>query len=401
MHGLSVIRAGWFRFFSVLGFLVALGIGGLIVPGNFMQTARMKIFPQTPVSTEAHPSSPDSFTNREGSSTTLPGNGGDGRGTQTGNSTEIPNSTDTALESFRSRCARPGVIVCQGFDSAAVFAPGVWPRTGFYYEKDCPTWPRPCVQQDMTIAFSGASSARWDIYGKTSENAEGNWFQLFPQTFGENSTFYVQYAFRADPNWVSFDWTQTGPHGDNTAPKISIFHNHVASCAAEEITIHDHNSWSTPTGYTDCGANQLTTKLDGVTYTSKGDFLIQQGFTAPAPFTGENCQWGNDVPSGTCFKIRPNAWYTLYFKIHVGNWGKPDSSVEAWYAPQGLGMRKFINVPGYTLNKDKGVPGFDALTLTQFMTGKKASAAHPTAHVWYDELIVSSEPIPAPAGATP
>lgn len=307
----------------------------------------------------------------------------------------------SALRNFESRCAQAGVIVCQGFDQDSVFAPATWPNSGFYYKKDCPTWPTACVQRDTAISFSGASSARWDIYGNTGENAQANWLQNFNQTFGADSTFYVQYAFRADANWVSFDWTRTGEPGQNTAPKLSIFHNHGATCAAEEITVHDHNSWATPTAYSDCGENQFTTRLDGKTYTFKGDFLLQQGFTEPAPFTGERCQWDMREPLGKCFRIAPNQWYTLYFKVHVGTWGQPNSSLEAWFALQGQGMRKFINVPGYTLKQDKGADGFDALTLTQFMTGKRATVAHPTAHVWYDELIVSAQPIPAPTGPTP
>jgi hypothetical protein len=316
-------------------------------------------------------------------------------------STTTSEQSSSALQNFQARCKHAGVIVCQGFDEASAFLQPVWPNTGFYYKKECPTWPTPCVQQDRDVSFSGTGSARWDIYGNTGENFEANWLQNFGQTFGRNSTFYVQYAFRADPNWVSIDWTKTGPRGGNTAPKLSIFHNHDSTCAAEEITIHDHNSWTMPTGYSDCGNKQFITKLDGVTYTSKGDFLLQQGFTAPAPFTGEKCQWKDDRPTGTCFKIQPNTWYTLYFKVHVGDWGQPNSSVEAWFAPQGQSMRKFINVMGYTLNQDKGSAGFDTLTLTQYMTGKQSSVAHPTAHVWYDELIVSTRSIQAPTGPTP
>lgn len=307
----------------------------------------------------------------------------------------------SGLKNFRARCEQAGVIVCQGFDSASVFVQPTWPNTGFYYKKECPTWPTPCVHEDPNASFSGASSARWDIYGKSGENFEGNWLQNFGQTFGPNSTFYVQYAFRADPNWTSINWTKTGPNGGNTAPKLSIFHNHNSTCAAEEITIHNHNSWTTPTAYSDCGSKQFMTALDGVTYTSKGDFLLQQGFTAPAPFTGEKCQWKDDRATGACFRIQPNTWYTFYFKVHVGDWGQPNSSLEAWYAPQGYGMKKFINVMHYTLNQDKGSAGFDTLTLTQYMTGKQTSVAHPTAHVWYDELIVSTQSIQAPTGPTP
>jgi len=35
------------------------------------------------------------------------------------------------------------------------------------------------------------------------------------------------------------------------------------------------------------------------------------------------------------------------------------------------------------------------------MTGKNPNASHQTAHAWYDELIISTNPIGAPAGQTP
>ena len=70
--------------------------------------------------------------------------------------------------------------------------------------------------------------------------------------------------------------------------------------------------------------------------------------------------------------------------------------------PYGTPLKKFINITsGLTFNSEAGVAGFSALTMTQFMTGKSASVAHPTAHVWYDELIVSSQPIAQPGGSPP
>jgi len=323
-------------------------------------------------------------------------------GTAVGVTVTVSNTASTTGQDFTTRCAAAGVLVCQGFDTAATFAlTDANGGPGWHLETDCPTWPTPCVQRDTTVAFSGASSARLDIYGNTGENAEANWVQPFGQTFGPNTTFYVQYAFRADPNWTSIDWTQTGPAGDNTAPKLSIFHNHNSTCASEEITFHDHNAWDMLAGYSECGSTHFTTQLDGVTYTENTPFLLQQGFTAPAPFTGENCQWSNAGPTGTCFKFVANTWYTLYFKIHIGGWGQPNSTIEAWFAPQGSGMKKFINVTGFPFDQDTGSDGFDTLTLTQFMTGKMASVAHATAHVWYDELIVSSNPIAPPTGPQP
>src|SRR5438309_10878201 len=108
------------------------------------------------------------------------------------------------------------------------------------------------------------------------------------QKFGQNSTFYVQYAFRADATWTATDWTQYGPSGNNTAPKLVIFHNNLAgSCAQEEITTHNHDSKNLPTIYSDCGASSPTTGSGRGTYSDRGDrlLLFQQGLTLAGPST--------------------------------------------------------------------------------------------------------------------
>jgi hypothetical protein len=75
-------------------------------------------------------------------------------------------------------------------------------------------------------------------------------------------------------------------------------------------------------------------------------------------------------------------------------------------------MTKWVNANNYILNTENlcnatgtgqgtlPCPGFNTLELTQFMTGK-ISGTGPAANVWYDELIISSQPIPAPAGSNP
>jgi hypothetical protein len=53
--------------------------------------------------------------------------------------------------------------------------------------------------------------------------------------------------------------------------------------------------------------------------------------------------------------------------------------------------------PTYTLYAaGDSVEGFNSVYLTTYMTNKDSAADHPTAYAWYDELIVSTEPIAPP-----
>jgi len=338
-------------------------------------------------------------------------------GTSVGVSALVSNSTSTATQNFQARCAQPGVLTCQGFDDPAIFSTVVSEAAltdGFG------TASHPNLTRDTSVFISGGSSANFFIPAGAGENSTGNFWSFFGQGannkfFGQNTTFYVQYAFRADAAWTSTNWTQFGGSGQNTAPKLSIFHNSIAgSCAEEEITTHNHNGRDLPTIYTECGARSAVTGSDGATYNEGGPLLyFQQGWTVPAPFTGYQCEYNSGAFSGpNCFHFAPNQWYTIYFKIHVGTWGSPNSSIEAWIAPYGQQMTKWVNANNYILNTENlcnasgtgpgSLPcsGFNTLELTQFMTGK-ISGTGPAANVWYDELIISSQPIPAPAGSNP
>ena len=297
--------------------------------------------------------------------------------------------------SFTERCASPGVVVCEGFDKPENFVPARWPGSGLY-----PGSCSACTFRDTTVKASGNSSFRMDIPGQSGERPAGNWAQHFGTAFGPRSTFYVQFAFRADSNWF-INWDALV----GSWPKLAIFHNWSGgTCATEDLVLSNLRASGAPTMYGECGATSLNTRLDGKTPDPKNDvvpYLIQQGFTDAAPTTGYACH--NYDPqagppyTGHCIYLQADTWYTFYWKIHVGDWGEPNSSIEAYVAPTGGQLKKFINAVHWKLNSNNPPDGgFDSITLTQYMTSAKP-VPHPIAHVWYDDLIVSSEPIPPPA----
>jgi hypothetical protein len=65
----------------------------------------------------------------------------------------------------------------------------------------------------------------------------------------------------------------------------------------------------------------------------------------------------------------------------------------------GQPMKQWINTTGLVLNCNDspcGTDSYNSVDLLNYMTGKDPTVNHPTAYTWYDELIVSSQPIAAP-----
>jgi len=332
-------------------------------------------------------------------------------GTSVAVSVTISNSTGTADQNFQARCATAGVLSCQGFDTAATFNTAVNTTAmtdGFT------SVPLTNISRDTTVFLSGGSSAKFFIPANSGLNGPGgNWWAFFGQgsanqRFGSNSDFYVQYAFRPDSNWVT-------KFVSDSYPKLSIFHSiDAGSCADMEITTINIHALDVPIMYTQCGARSLDTSTDGTTYNENGSLIYgQQGWTEPAPFTGYQCEYSNGAwNSPNCFNFQADTWYTLYWHVHVGTLtpdGQPavnDSTIEAWVAPYGQQMRKWINIHNFPLfndppgncNGQSPCPPFNVLELTQFMTANTTNSA---ATVWYDELIISNKPIPAPFGVNP
>jgi hypothetical protein len=312
-----------------------------------------------------------------------------------------------ALADFQDRCAAPGVIVCQGFDDASVFVPmtnqapggtGLYPDGTGGYSKST---------MDTTITASGAGSLKFEIDPYTGANVAGAFRQMFSpspsgavpsnvQCFGPDPgcspTFYVQYRFRISPEMVNQDW---GDPSNNTNWKFSIFHWSSKTCGSVELTSIDYYQTGSPIMYTDCGGRGLfTNPWPNLTWNnSTPPYLTQQGDTST---TGYNCPYGN-ITNPDCFFFTTNTWMTFYWKITVGAWGTPTSTIQAWVSPgPGQPLNEWVNLSNFTLNYDTLGEDYNSVELLNYMTGKDASLNHPVAYSWYDEVIVSTQAIAAP-----
>ena len=306
----------------------------------------------------------------------------------------VTNSTSTALQDFQTRCAQTGVIVCQGFDDPAVFTPAKWPASGLYPDANG------TIQgaMDTTISASGAGSLKFTVPSLASANASGYWRQLFTSNlsdgptnakmFGANSTFYLQFRQRFSIEYLTNNWV-TGA-GAKTFWKQDIMSNDNSTCGNIELTTVNWNQRRYPTMYSQCGADGFVVNLNN------GDYLEEQG---DASGNGYNCHYQTANNTATsCATYPADTWVTFYYKVSIGTWGQPNSTIQAWVSVGGGPYTEFVNMTNHALYEDTPAGAdYDMVTLLTYMTGRSSTAnAGPTAYTWYDELIVSGQPIAPP-----
>lgn len=277
---------------------------------------------------------------------------------------------DGSADDFHTRCKSAGVLVCEGFDSAMSFLPARSPKSGIYPAGDGEIRG----SFDKTVKVSGNGSLKFEVPAYTPANNAGFWRQAFGHSFQEGSTFYVQFRQRFSKEMLSNNW------GD-TAWKQVIFHHGPTTCGPLELTTGNYYSKGFPIMYTNCGSRGL--------YTNRGDppTKLEQG--------DYEC-WYGKYNHKDCFYYPADEWMTFYYEVTIGHWGKADSTINAWVALTGKPYRQWIKMPDFLLENDTPGEGFDSLTLLTYMTGKSDKLEHPTAYTWYDELIVSTQPIAVP-----
>jgi hypothetical protein len=293
---------------------------------------------------------------------------------------------------FSSRCSAAGVVLCEGFDNTTtdiVRNVNLWPGDGGYWGGSL----------DTSTYSSGGGSLKFTLpAGRATSDISGSWNGSMGASFGENSTFYIQFQQRLSPEMISN--LPTWRSGTATSWKTVLFHRTGSTCGQIEITTVPF-IWSNipaATMYTGCGERGFYT--DGAGTLNGGGPYIQQGASSTS---GYKCDYNNIVAgtgNGTgCFIYQSNKWLTFYYKIHIGTYGSNNSSVEAWVAMDGGAYKQFVNVKNIPLYKDGPSPAdkYNEITFTPYMTNLNNPASS-TAYVWYDELIVSTQPIAAPGG---
>ena len=170
----------------------------------------------------------------------------------------------------------------------------------------------------------------------------------------------------------------TGDHSGDGWKQV-IFHGESASCSNVELTTQNIFQRGFPQLYTACGGEPFYVDL------GNGDFLLQQ---ADYP-----CHYQN-MNSTDCSFYRSNEWMTFYYEFEIGAWGTPTSNIRAYVAYEGEPLLQYIDFQNYTLNfQDGPSDSYNRVQITPYNTSKDSSQSHATAFTWYDELVVSTQPI--------
>ena len=300
----------------------------------------------------------------------------------------------TPEEDFTARCTAPGVVKCNGFDNTSsdivqkqnLFPDGLGVFRGGL---------------DPDQKASGAGSLRFALPPPphAGANIAGSWMgpqsaPAFGRTFSQRSTFYLQFRLRLSPEMLTNSWPAS-----NSYKIINMFHNGVSYGPIELTTINRYRTGVLAL-YSQGGAYALYT--DPATGAAKPSarppVLLQQG--------DYNCNYSKQNPSD-CFYLVPNEWLTLYYRVSVGTWGQPNSTVQVWVMREkDTAYKQIVNIHDYMFNcnsapcdKSPGKDaGFNNLYISPYMTRLDPNAGLPgvTSYMWVDELIISTQPIAPP-----
>jgi hypothetical protein len=262
--------------------------------------------------------------------------------------------------------------------------------------------------RDTTIFAEGASSLRFDIPASSTCANEAGQYTTFmgglfapttpPATNGQE--LYVQFKARVDSGWLA-------PTNGN-GRKLLVMEGSYPTCGS--MTLVQENTFNVGylKAYTDCGGNQMYSPAGSVTNSTQeeqGDFAL-------------TCLYGSTSGSN-CLQYVPDQWTTFYYHMHINNWVPTTctwsggctggASLEAWAEVGSNPMKKWLSIPNYAFHCYSDNPctlnAYDAmsrLTFEVYDTGHTVANGI-AGHVWYDSLIISSQPIADPGigGTTP
>jgi hypothetical protein len=311
-----------------------------------------------------------------------------------GNATSVTVNVSNASPSsnFQTLCTAPGVVKCVTWDNASDFTPasggagyasGLYPAEDGAYEG----------VQDTTSKVDGAGSLKFVIRAGSvhphGTNPAGYWLQQFgtdnaATKYGEGTTLYLQFRFMVSPEMLNYDWTQAGGEGW----KVFIVWGPIPgqSCTGDQFVQENTNQTNVATAYVSCGSPGL--------YTNNGNppMNIEQG--------DYNCAYaggGATYTGPNCFVYPSSTWMTEYWVVHIGTYGQPNTTFQAWIAPEGQPLKQFINLPNFTFGDPSDhTVGLQGIILQPYFSGANGSTTTPAASMWFDDLIISTQPIAAP-----
>jgi hypothetical protein len=301
-----------------------------------------------------------------------------------------PAHAQSADEDFQRRCSTPGVIKCIGFndDTEVVRGDNLLPVFGT-------TTYRGFV--DTAVKASGQGSLRFDIPANVNTaDTAGKFITSLGAEFGArnlarfqgNTRLYVQFRQRFQQPFVS------GALSDMHFKQAAI--NNSDKCGDETIVTENSQGRGFPQLYGDCGATSFIKVVNGI------DILQSNSVGSSQLYWCTYTDQRNGEYS-RCAMYRANQWITFYYEIEFGDEDQANTYIRAYIQYENEPMRQFIDFNRYAADFDRGSErqAYKSISLLPYITNKTASWANEAASTWYDELIISRAPIPAPGADMP
>jgi hypothetical protein len=368
-----------------------------------------------------------------------------------------PPTSGDADRDWQRRSTAPGVVIAVGFDDI-----GDWAKYNHDRDKCNPAYQVSVDARkagcranafDTAEHASGKGSVRFDIPSNSGQGVGGNITIPFgdydKDQFGENSEFWVSWRQRMTPYFFEHAYQAIGK-GTTAFKQVILAEGDIPpdvegyACSENQIVVVSSRGQNPhPTTYMEC--IKYANFAEGRTATNglrTGEFTRQN---ARVDAKGRNtCIYysGDKVPArdrSGCLAYRANQWTTYTMHVKTGPVGTAvssstgteqpgfvNSTYELWIAYEGedyqlAHRQENLVIPRgqYYVGGDPAlkssykpnsgfVPGdghpkakFGKLWLLPYMTNKSKDEATEAASTWYDEVIVSRCPIPAPGFDAP
>ncbi len=316
-------------------------------------------------------------------------------------------------QTWAERSSAPGVLYANNFeDRERDFAAHLWPD---------PARDRRSSYYDTDVKASGAASLRFDVIPKSGEGFGGELAISLgddpSKQFGANDEFWVQWRQRFDPYVIEHHYAVTSGNGQwkqliisqGQLPGQSRWD--TRSCSENQIVVSNISGRGYPQAYHGCWVYENIASSNG-NASSRMNFGQESGF-------GWRCQyWPRNDEGDNCFRYRPDQWMTFMVHIIAGPEGEAisslsgktergfvDSTYELYGAYEGEPLRLLHRVTGIVLRRGNYQDDphdashqakFGMFRFLPHISYKDGDEEHPVASIWYDEIIISTQPVASP-----
>jgi hypothetical protein len=275
-------------------------------------------------------------------------------------SASVPSNTILASAglSFTQKCTQAGVLKCYKFtDQASVDA---------VYQL--------ASAKKAAVYDSAQAAAKLFIPSQSGANTSGTF--LFNHPVVEhgvpgNDQYWMQYRVYIPQDFLDYKFPET-------SWKVFVAY-HAASCGGDEFTQTNGYLRGFPQFYETCGANAVNELNPGGV---AGQFDLQPGGDTA-------CLYNKSSTSiKPCFKYKGNTWTT--FTVHLDLTAR---KAEVWAQHDGEAVVKIID---WKLTTTKKV---SSIYFGPYMTRKDETKVHPEFNMYYQNIIISKNPISMGGGS--